>query len=236
MRRTCYTFRMNDSALDIDAVIFDMDGLMFDTERLRLEAWQRVARQEGYAIPEYLLIECIGLKTTDSEQLLNAALAPTGFDYRRARGIRGPYMEQIIAERGVPIKPGLDEMLDAIDSLGLARGVATSTLREEALDLLRDTGLLERFGAVVCGDEVQNGKPAPDIFLMTAEKLGADPRRCLVLEDSENGIRAAAAAGCIPIVIPDIKPPGAEVLAIAHRRLDSLGAAAKYLLTSVPKR
>ena len=226
---------MNEGLLEIDAVIFDMDGLMFDTERIRLEAWQRVARQEGYAIPEHLLIECIGLKTTDSEQLLNTALAGTGFDYRRARGIRGPYIEQIVADRGVPVKPGLDEMLDAGDALGLAMGVATSTLREEALGLLTDTGLIERFDAVVCGNEVENGKPAPDIFLKAAEQLGVEPRRCLVLEDSENGIRGAAAAGCIPIVIPDIRRPSDEVLAIAHRQFDSLGAAAKYLLASVPK-
>ncbi len=226
---------MNDSALDIDAVIFDMDGLMFDTERIRLEAWQMVARQEGYAIPEHLLIECIGLKTTDSEQLLNTALGGTGFDYRRARAFRGPYIEQIVAATGVPIKPGLDEMLDTVDSLGLARGVATSTLREEAIGLLTDTGLIGRFDAVVCGDEVHNGKPAPDIFWAIAERLDADPRRCLVLEDSENGIRGAAAAGCAAIVIPDIKPPTDEVLAIAHMRLDSLSEAARYLRESVRK-
>jgi HAD superfamily hydrolase (TIGR01509 family) len=227
---------MDDSALDIDAVILDMDGLMFDTERIRLDAWQMVARQEGYEIPEALLIDCIGRTTADSEQLLNAALAGTGFDYRRARVIRGTYIEKMVAEGGIPVKAGLGEILDAVDSLGLAKAVATSTLRAEAIEMLTDTGLIDRFGAIACGNEVENGKPAPDIFLMTAERLGIDPRRCVVLEDSENGVRAAAAAGCTPIVIPDIKPPTDEVLALAHRRFDSLIDAAQYLLASVPTR
>jgi len=226
---------MNDSILDIDAVIFDMDGLMFDTEQMRLDAWQMVARQEGYPIPEALLIDCIGRTTTDSEQLLNSALAGTGFDYRRARGIRGGYIEKILADGGIPVKTGLNEILDAIDSLGLAMGVATSTLRAEALDMLTETGVVDRFGAIACGNEVANGKPAPDIFIMAAERLGVDVTRCIVLEDSENGVRAAAAAGCTPIVIPDIKPPSDEVLALAHRRFDSLHAAAEYLLAAVAR-
>lgn len=234
--KECYTPRMNDSVLDIDAVIFDMDGLMFDTERIRLDAWQMAARQEGYEIPEALLIDCIGRTTTDSEQLLNAALAGTGFDYRRARGIRGTYIEKMVAANGVPVKAGLVEILDAIDSLGLAKAVATSTLRVEAIELLTETGLVDRFGSIACGNEVENGKPAPDIFLMAAGGLGVDPGRCVVLEDSENGVRAAVAAGCTAIVIPDIKPPTDEVLALAHRRFDSLIEAAQYLLASVPGR
>jgi len=230
-----YNPGMTRHALDIDAVIFDMDGLMFDTERIRLDAWQMVARQEGYEIPERLLIDCIGKTTTDSEQYLNAALAHSGFDYRRARAIRGKYMREMVAD-GVPVKTGLDAMLDAVDSLGLAKAVATSTRRDETIDLLTRTGLIGRFDAIACGNEVANGKPAPDIVLLAAERLGVGPERCMVLEDSENGVRAAVAAGALPVVIPDIKPPGDEVLSLAHERFDSLSEAAAFVLEALGER
>ena len=222
---------MSGRVLEIDAVIFDMDGLMFDTERIRLDAWQMVARQEGYEIPEPLLIDCIGRVTTDSEQYLNAALAGTGFDYRRARAIRGKYIRQMVAD-GVPVKAGLDAMLAAVESLGLVKAVATSTLRVETIELLTQTGLIGRFDAIVCGDEVANGKPAPDIVLLAAERLGVRAERCMVLEDSENGIRAAAAAGAVAVMIPDVKLPTEEVLALAHANFGSLAEAAEFLLAS----
>ena len=224
---------MTRSALDIDAVIFDMDGLMFDTERMRIDAWQMAAGQEGYEIPESLLIDCIGLRTADSERYLNAALGHAGFDYRRVRAIRGEYIREMVAAKGIPVKAGLDEMLGAVDALGLAKAVATSTRRDEAVALLTETGLIARFDALACGDEVPNAKPAPDIFLLAAGRLGARPERCVVLEDSENGIRAAAAAGTVPVMIPDIKPPTPEVLSLAREHFVSLGAAARYLLASV---
>ena len=226
---------MTGRVLDIDAVIFDMDGLMFDTERIRLDAWQMVARAEGYEIPESLLIDCIGRVTTDSEQYLNAALAGTGFDYRRARAIRGKYIREIVAD-GIPVKPGLDAMLGAVESLALDKAVATSTRRDETVELLMRTGLIGRFDAIVCGDDVPNGKPEPDIILLAAERLGARPERCMVLEDSANGVRAAAAAGALAVMIPDIRPPTEEVLSLAHARFDSLGEAAEFVLAKVRAR
>jgi len=129
----------------------------------------------------------------------------------------------------VPVKDGLLALLDFLDGAGIPKAVATSTERTRALRLLELAGVLNRFDAVVCGDEVARGKPCPDIFLTAAARLGCDPSTCMVLEDSESGLRAAHQAGMLPVLIPDLKMPSAEVRALTFRTFQSLSGVAQFL-------
>jgi HAD superfamily hydrolase (TIGR01509 family) len=198
-----------------------MDGLMFDTERIAVEAWRYAGRQLGVEISPQLVIETIGLNRMDTEASLLRSLG-SGFPIEEARRLRIQYTEETVARNGVPIKKGLGELMDLLDRSGVMKAVATSTERTRALSLLTFAGVLNRFDAVVCGDEVERGKPHPDIFLAAAAKLGRSPIDCMVLEDSESGLTAAHRAGMRPVLVPDLKAPSQEALALAFRVFPTL--------------
>ena len=206
--------------MQFSAIIFDMDGLMLDTERLARRAWRQAGAEWGYAIPDEVYLLAVGRTKPDTEKLFRDALGPD-FPFQEMYEHKQAYM-QAATEDGIPIKPGLFDLLARIDALGLAKTVATSTARPMAIQKLTLSGLIERFDFIVCGDEVANGKPAPDIYLAAALGLKASPTECLVLEDSEAGIRAAYAAGMTPVMIPDLKQPSPETRALAYRVLPSL--------------
>jgi HAD superfamily hydrolase (TIGR01509 family) len=217
----------------IVAAIFDMDGLMFDTERIAIEAWRRAGHATGCEIPEALVIESVGRNIQDTRILFERALG-SSFDFERARAVRVRVAAEIIDGAGVPIKRGLTELLTLLCRRGARRAVATSAERERTQTLLARSGLSAQFEVVVCGDEVARGKPAPDIFLRAAERLGVEPAQCLVLEDSESGIRAAASAGMRPLMIPDVRAATDEMRGIAERVFSDLRAAAAYVATILP--
>ncbi len=214
------------------AVIFDMDGLMLDTERLARIAWDRALADWGYTIPDEIYFQLIGRTTSDVDTILRANLA-AGLPFQEVAKRKQEYLDEEIARQGIPIKPGLMQLLDWLDQVHLKKAVASSTFRELALEKLRRAGLRDRFDAIVGGDEIRQGKPAPDIFLAAAHKLGAPADRCVVLEDSEPGIQAANAAGMISIMVPDIKPASAEAAAQAYRIFPSLIEVRAFLEQSI---
>jgi HAD superfamily hydrolase (TIGR01509 family) len=144
------------------------------------------------------------------------------------------YVRGRIAETGVPVKPGLVDLLDYLDGRGLARAVGSSAWRRTVEGYLGSMGLLPRFQAIAAGDEVANGKPAPDVFLLAARRLGVAPEGCLVLEDSEAGIQGARAAGMAAIMVPDLKAPAPETIALADAILPSLDAVRRWLEEHLP--
>lgn len=207
--------------LQLAALIFDMDGLMLDTERLARSAWQRAMADWNAALPDALYLLLVGRDEQGTVAILQEAYGAE-FPVRQVRQRKQQYFEEHIARHGVPVKPGLMELLDFADALSLPKAVASSTETEPALRKLAVAGIAGQFGAIVCGDQVQNGKPAPDIFLEAAARLRVPPAGCLVLEDSEPGVRAAHAAGMLAIMVPDLKSPSEDVAALAHRVLPSL--------------
>ncbi|HOO89803.1 MAG TPA: HAD family phosphatase [Syntrophales bacterium] len=213
---------------DISAVIFDMDGLMFDTERIAIEAWQRAGRTYHCEIPEALIIQSIGRDVHDTRMLYEQALGST-FDFDCARALRIRYTDDIIEQRGIPLKKGLLELLDLLENHVVLTAVATSTERSRAEVLLEKARLSVRFDAVVYGDEVPHGKPAPDIFLLAADRLRVKPQQCIVLEDSNSGILSAAKAKMRPFMIPDIEPPAQGIDTVADRIFPDLHAVTAYL-------
>ena len=212
---------MNQFTPVIHAVIFDMDGLMLDTERLAQQAWQQAGTDLGYDLPDEIYRLAIGRTAQATEEIFRGhfgADSPFEAIYERKQ----QYYHEAIEQGHVALKRGLLELLDELDRRGIPKAVATSTARPLALQKLRATHLLSRFPHIVCGNEVPNGKPAPDIFLAAAAKLAVAPAHCLVLEDSPAGIRAAQAAGMVPILVPDLVSPPAEIRQAAYRVVDSL--------------
>jgi len=205
----------------IQAVIFDMDGLMLNTERIARLAWKRAAADWDRTLSDERFAAIAGLKADDANAVLQKAFGPD-FPVEEARARRQQYYEAYIEEHGIDLKPGLLPLLRRIEVLGLPHAVASSTARPGIAHKLTIAGLMNRFDTWVGGDEIANGKPAPDIFLTAAERLGIAPRHCMVLEDSEPGIRAAHAAGMLPIMVPDVKQPSPEVEALAYAVLPSL--------------
>lgn len=195
----------------IRAVIFDMDGLMFDTERLSKIAWGIAGRECGTEDGETLIYSAFGRSRAEISRMLRDTCGED-FPVEHFFARRTEIMDEIIARDGLPVKEGLYELLDYLEENGFRRAVATSTSREHALQYFAMAGIADRFDAIATGDMVQRGKPFPDVFLKACELLGEAPENCLALEDSLNGIRAASNGKLHPFMIPDLVEPDAETL------------------------
>jgi HAD superfamily hydrolase (TIGR01509 family) len=215
------------------AVLFDMDGLMVDTEPLSRTAWDRVLASQGAAIADDLYDRMLGRRTTESVELVLAAhLLPwTAAELIELK--TNAFLD--ILNAGAPAMPGLNALLDELDRRGLPWGVATSSPRPIAEVVLRCLSLDGRCRALAAGDEVTRGKPAPDLYLLAAARLGVAPSTCLALEDTAVGCASAAAAGMRAVAVgaaamraPASPAPG-EPFYCAYRRYPSLVEVAAHL-------
>ena len=201
------------------AVIFDMDGLMLDSERALLGCLAQAGADAGHDLPEDLLLSLIGSSDAVTRQIIASRVGAESVDallrdsYARYDGI---------VAGGVPHRPGIIDLLDTLAAHGVPRAVATSTRRPLALRKLETAGLLPYFEHVATSSDVAHAKPAPDIYLLAAHKLGVEPAQCLALEDSPTGVRAALAAGMTVIQIPDLLEPDETVRALGHAISGSL--------------
>ena len=206
---------------EICAVIFDMDGLMLDTEPRYREAWMRAAAECGFYLADEVYCGVIGRTRTEGEQILREHFGPP-FPLDRFRTACERFEKIALESTPLPKKPGLDELLEMLASRDIPMAVATSTTRDTAVAQLEATGLLRRFRTIATGDEIVNGKPAPDLFLLAARRLNTDPANCLVLEDSAAGVAAAHAAGMPVYMVPDLIPPSTETRQLATAVFSSL--------------
>ena len=213
----------------LSAVVFDMDGLMLDTEPIYRLAFQRAAADLGYQIDDDFYATLLGLNYEDTEKALVRGF---GTDFPLSSfGIRGAeHWQDHVKEHGIPRKPGFTEILDLVEELGTPKAVATCSSQEDAWFSLRVAGLEARFDCVVTAGQVERGKPAPDIFLAAAAELRVHPTQCLAFEDSDAGVTAACAAGMLTIMVPDLKPPSAHAESLAYKVLPSLHEARQLLL------
>jgi HAD superfamily hydrolase (TIGR01509 family) len=205
----------------LSAVIFDMDGLLLDTERLAKRAWMSAAAEHQLELTESIYHGMIGMGGDEGRRYLRGHSLDDQLVAEVERSAWANYA-RYLEQEGVPCKQGLFEVLDFLDSRQMRRAVATSTRTELAERKLARVGVLDRFDAVVGGDQVRNGKPAPDIYLRAAERLERGPDECIVLEDSRNGVRAASAAGMTVILVPDLCPIDQETEQLAFRTARSL--------------
>jgi HAD superfamily hydrolase (TIGR01509 family) len=203
------------------AVIFDMDGLLLDTEPLAARAWTDAAAALGVEFDVALALAMIGRNFGDCAAMVRTRY---GADYPvDALLDRWHTTYDAIVERdGLRLKPGVVELIDWLERNAIPRAVATSTRRERARAKLAHVSLLLRFRDIVGGDEVVRGKPAPDIYVEAARRLGVAAAECIALEDSEPGVRAALAAGMSPIMVPDLHTPRDDLVALDVLVLPSL--------------
>ena len=223
-------FRSNLS-MDIQAIIFDMDGLMLDTEPLYRIAWKRASAECGFQLTDEIYKNLVGRGQQDAEKTLFKIFGPE-FPKEQFAALSAKYEEQEFSGPSPAKKPGLEELLELLAVRGLPLAVATSTERRLTLPRLARAGLLPRFDVVATGDEVPRGKPFPDLFLLAANRLGAAPSACLVLEDSEAGVMAASAAGMKVFMVPDLVEPSAEIKRAATGVFQSLFEVTKNLQKS----
>lgn len=220
---------------DIDSAIFDMDGTMFDTERLRFQTLSQAAEELfGRPFTEDVLIGSLGLSARKAEELAKAHYGGD-FPYADIRRRADELELQHVRTHGVPVKPGLFPVLERLRKSGLKMAVATSSRRAIAEEYLINANIFKYFDLLVCGDEVEQGKPHPEIFLRAAAALNTDPALSLMFEDSENGLRSAADAGGLAVLVEDIKPPRPEVAARAFGRYPNLRAFLADLAACTPK-
>ena len=214
----------------IQAVIFDMDGLMFDTERLWDTLWEPACQALSLAMPANL------------EEFLAGGRGLAGTKLNEHIQKYFPQIDpQVIVEKvwelaeerfgqGVPCKPGLEELLKTLEEKKIPRIVASSSPRALILKNLETTGMSRYFEQVVCAADVRFSKPAPDIFLEAARRLGVDIHECVVLEDSFNGVRAGHAAGAVTVMVPDIAQPDEEIRTLYNRCCRDLHEVRQLLL------
>jgi HAD superfamily hydrolase (TIGR01509 family) len=206
---------------------------MLDTERLAPEAWSNAALAMGIDFDMSLIPAMVGRNWTDCNAMILERYGESFPTIELMHAWHAAY-DAIVERDGIALKPGLLDLLAWLEERGVPKAVATSTRRERAKAKLELTGLMPRFAALVGGDEIARGKPEPDIFLLAAERLSQAPAHCLVLEDSEPGVRAALAAGMTPIMVPDLHPPSEDLLAQAPVVLASLADVPAHL-ASLPR-
>lgn len=194
--------------------IFDMDGVLFDTERLYQETWQELAKERGIRLEDSFLRAISGTNGIYMEQVIERY-------YQVSDGsvIVEECMKRMKEklEICVPLKTGVCEILEYFHGIGVRLAVASSSSVRQIESNLTNSGIRNYFSELVSGEEVTHGKPSPDIFILAAEKIGCRPEECLVFEDSENGIKAGYLAGCFTIMIPDLIKPGGQIKALCSK-------------------
>ena len=205
----------------IEAVLFDMDGLMFDTERMYQKAWLQAGRQMGVPMEPEIVDRLRGRNREGCARVCREVFGEE-FDFDAMRTACRALMARWIEEDGLPVKPGLYELLAELERRGIPAVLATSTTRDSAWGHLQRAKVNRYFLGAVCGDGVSHSTPDPEVFLKAAALAGKDPARCMVLEDSPAGVRAGAAAGCFTVMVPDLTAPDEELRKLADEILPGL--------------
>lgn len=197
-----------------DAVLFDMDGTLIDTESQYLEEWVRAAALQGFEITQDLWHQMLGRPTVDCHRLVQDAFGSSFKLDDFATEYRSRLNERL--QDHVPVMPGVLTLLHDLKANGTPLAVATSATRKSADAYLATAGLRDFFSHVVTRDDVDQGKPHPEPFLKAAAALSVAPERCIAMEDTEAGIRSAHGAGTVPIMVPSLKQPGNDVAELCH--------------------
>ena len=191
-------------------VIFDMDGVIFNSEKLVLDSWEVVGRKYGIPDVGKILTDCIGTSHVKTQEIVYAHYGED-FDFEKYSKEASLFFHEYVRENGLPVKKGVRDLLQYLKEEKVPVGLASSTRLAVVEEELKQAGLYDYFRVIVGGDQLKRSKPEPDIYLMACEKMGISPENAYAVEDSYNGIRAAYSAGMIPIMVPDLLPATEEM-------------------------
>lgn len=205
----------------IEAIIFDMDGLLFDSERIVQRSWEEAGNQLGITRMGSHIYQTLGMNRAGRNKYFSRVIGPD-FPHEEFAQRTSVCFHDIVAKEGLPIKPGARELLEYGRENGYRMAVATSSSRKYATKNLIEADLFQFFDGAVFGDMVKRAKPDPEIYLTACKSIGVRAENSIALEDAPAGIRSAYAAGMLPVMIPDLVQPSEEVKALTYRRFETL--------------
>ncbi len=213
--------------MDIQAVVFDMDGVIFDSERCCLNIWEEIAGEKGLSSIEEIFRKCIGTTVPRTKQILIDAYGKD-FDPDEYMTESSKRFHERYDHGKLPVLPFAEDILSFLKDKGYKIGLASSTKEATVKMQLTEAGLIGYFDRITCGDMLKKSKPEPDIYLKACADLDVDPANAVAIEDSYNGIRSAHAAGMIPIMVPDLIAPDDEMKQLSYRIFNDLGEVIKW--------
>ena len=205
----------------VKAVIFDMDGLLLDTEKLLIRYWIQAANEAGFPMTLEQALSIRSLHRSYAIPYLQGLFGEE-FDYFKIRARRMELISEYLKDNPLELKDGAVELLDFLNENKLLTAVATATDYERTREYLTRVGIFDKFDRIVCATMVERGKPAPDIYIYAADQLGLRPFDCMALEDSPNGVKSAVSAGCRTVMVPDLTEPDAELEGLDFETAGSL--------------
>ncbi len=219
----------------IESVVFDMDGVLFDTEKVCLDVWYQIGKEMNIADIGIDVTKCVGLNSNDTRQFF---LNQYGieFPYDEFRDRSSQLFHKILDTEGLPIKPGVIELLNFLQDNNYKIALATSTNKANVMKYLDEAGITHYFQTIVTGDMVVHGKPDPEIYLKACKELESPPELSIAIEDSPNGLKSAYSAGMKPIMVPDLIKPTDELKKLLYGKFDSLLEVMNYLQNYHEKR
>lgn len=205
----------------IEAVVFDMDGVLIDSERVSVECWKTAAIELGIPEAAETIYGCFGLNREDTRNYILGKMGEN-FPFNKFLRIVHRHNDRYLEQKGIPAKNGVVEILDFLKEKGIKIGLASSTRYERVMMHLTSHGIADYFDELITGDMVKHSKPRPDIYLKACKALDVDPALAIAVEDSPNGLCSAYAAGMHTVMVPDMVQPTAELEAMIWKKFDSL--------------
>lgn len=221
-------YRPEQRKKPVKGVLFDMDGVVLDTEKLYCRFWMEAAHALGYPMTVEQALGMRSLNAQAGQKKLESYFGP-GVSREIMKDKRIELMDAYVNVHGVDPKPGISELLDELKHRGIKTAITTSSPMDRVHRYLKPLGLLEKFDCLCSGHDVPHGKPEPDIYLHGAASVGLEPEECLAIEDSHAGVLSASRAGCLTVLIPDLDEPAPETLAPLYACSEKLMDILKYL-------
>ncbi len=209
------------------AVIFDMDGLMFDTESICFKSFDYAGEKMGVGKAGFMTLKTLGMNIKKSQELWYKEFGDK-YSETKLRFYAKEFLDEFYTTNSVPVKPGLYNLIDYLERNGFIMAVASSSPTEVVHKHLKDTKLFDKFASIVCGDTIKESKPNPEIYLKACKQLNLEPSECYAIEDSKNGILSAKAAGCKTLMVPDLWEPDEETLQILDGKFSDLNDVKEY--------
>lgn len=212
----------------IKAVLFDMDGVIFDTEREYLQEWNKIFEKYGYEMKKEIYVSVMGRGRKKVKEIFRENFGDD-LPIEEMYIEKDKMLKEAIENNKVPLKQGALELLEFLKKNGYKTALATSAKKDRVKSQVTHAKINNLFDAIVCADDIVNSKPDPEIFLKAAEKVNIKPENCIVIEDSEAGIRAAFNAGMIAFHVKDLKEADESIIKYCDKNFENLIEIKKYI-------